>query len=84
MDDQLDRDQIRQVVAATRMTFGRQGDRAQGHPRPAVAQSKRAEASWWEQWAAWLAESSDAKRAAAPAIGTPALGLGPLGPAPGT
>ncbi len=49
-----------------------------------LAQSKRAEGSWWEQWASWLAERSDATRIAAPAIGAPEHNLRPLGPAPGT
>jgi len=44
----------------------------------------RAEGSWWEHWASWLAERSAPDRVAPPDIGAPSRGLTALGPAPGT
>ena len=49
-----------------------------------LAHSKRAEGSWWEYWASWLAERSAPQRVAPPAMGAPAQGLAPLCAAPGT
>ena len=46
--------------------------------------AERAEGSWWEHWAEWLADHGDRARVAPPAMGAPARGLAPLCAAPGT
>jgi polyhydroxyalkanoate synthase len=49
-----------------------------------LAQSARAEGSWWQLWSSWLAERSDPQWVDPPAIGSPAHDLHALYPAPGT
>ena len=49
-----------------------------------LSQAARADGSWWQHWADWLAERSDPQRVAPPDIGAPARGLTALGAAPGT
>jgi polyhydroxyalkanoate synthase len=49
-----------------------------------LARARRAEGSWWTQWASWLESHSATGRVALPSMGAPVRGLTPLGPAPGT
>jgi polyhydroxyalkanoate synthase len=64
---------------ATRKPGGRYVDSATW-----LANAKRTEGSWWEQWVSWLAERSDSERVKPPEMGAPARGLKPLCAAPGT
>ncbi len=48
-----------------------------------LANARRAEGSWWPEWAAWLEAGSAPVRVPPPAMGAPARGLRPLCPAPG-
>jgi polyhydroxyalkanoate synthase len=48
-----------------------------------LANARRAEGSWWPEWASWLEARSAPRRVPPPAMGAPARGLRPLCPAPG-
>jgi polyhydroxyalkanoate synthase len=48
-----------------------------------LAHARRAEGSWWPEWAAWLEAHSTGGRTAPPNVGAPEHGLASLGPAPG-
>jgi polyhydroxyalkanoate synthase len=48
-----------------------------------LAGARRAEGSWWPEWASWLQAGSAPGRVPAPGMGAPGRGLTPLGPAPG-
>ena len=49
-----------------------------------LAHAERADGSWWEHWAGWLAERSAPERVPPPEMGAAGRGLAPLCPAPGT
>jgi len=49
-----------------------------------VDAAEQREGSWWEAWAAWLADRSAGERIRPPAMGAPAKGFIPVGDAPGT
>jgi polyhydroxyalkanoate synthase len=48
-----------------------------------LANARRAEGSWWPEWASWLEARSAPRRVPPPATGAPGRGLRPLCPAPG-
>lgn len=48
-----------------------------------LAAARRAEGSWWPQWASWLEARSGGERVAPPPMGASARGFAPLCPAPG-
>ena len=48
-----------------------------------LVNARRADGSWWSEWAAWLEAGSAPGRVALPGMGAPARGLTSLGPAPG-
>ena len=48
-----------------------------------LANARRADGSWWSEWAGWLEAGSAPGRVALPGMGAPARGLTSLGPAPG-
>lgn len=55
------------------------------YPDPDVwlAETPRAQGSWWPEWVRWLDQRSSATRVAARTPANAAAGLGSLGPAPG-
>jgi polyhydroxyalkanoate synthase len=53
-------------------------------PESWAAQTATKEGSWWTEWSAWLAAGSSGELAAPSSLGSPAHGLRPLEPAPGT
>lgn len=46
--------------------------------------AQRKDGSWWLEWSSWLEKHSDSNPMAPPPLGSPAHGLPPLCPAPGT
>jgi polyhydroxyalkanoate synthase len=48
------------------------------------SRATRVDGSWWPEWESWLVARSDPQRTAPPAMGSPAHGITPICPAPGT